>query len=68
MGDRSDRDRIMELELGIKVLESRLDGMQSLMGLVASRITDEDRKRETNRVKMAKARAGRGKKLSDKRG
>jgi len=56
----------MELEEKVKVLENRLTGMQSLVGIVARRIEEDDLKKVAMKAKMKKARAGRKKKREKK--
>lgn len=59
MGSRTDRDRIMDLELRLGAIEVRMNGVQSLMGVIAGRIEREDRTMVKKRAAMAKARAAR---------
>jgi len=59
MGDRTQLERIMELESAGRVLEERLNGITALVGMLVSRADAEDRRKGEVGKRMAKARAGR---------
>jgi len=59
MGDRTQLERVMELESAGRVLEERLNGITALVGMLVSRADVEDKRQAAINERMAKARAGR---------
>jgi len=59
MGDKTQLERIMELESAARVLEERFNGITALVGMLVSRADAEDKRKAAINERMAKARAGR---------